>query len=800
MVVFHGGKMRQRGLQVFSINRIPFVLASLGCLMSAELHAQTPDSIVIEEIIVTATRRDADLQDVPVAVTALTRSTILETGLTSIQQLSDLNPSVSFDTAQSFQRNSLKIRGIGTIGNSRTFEGAVGVFVDGVYRSRSGMALSDLVDIDQIEILRGPQSTLFGKNTVAGAIALKSTAPELAEHNGSAELRVGNLNSTFVSGNANVPVSDALALRFAGTINKRDGYFTSPDNGAEYDNVDRFGFKAQALFLPSTDWSVRLIADYAESDANCCWGSALVVNGPTAPLIEVYSELNGLSFFPAPVAERSRSATLNTRSWEKIEDSGLAAIVTWNNGNFSLNSTTATRAWSHNQIEVDPDFVAADLFVLNEPANIDSFFQELVLEFDVSKSDVLLGAYYSKEDYDSLRSAENGSDADNYLNALLSTQLGATGCLPPILSVDCAFPTGVSALLPDGEFAREFYFQESTTRALFGHAVTAISDRFSLVTGLRYSLEEKSGGVDNLFWYDSAIVRAALEASGIPDDGTPRNGLDLIGTVFGPSFRDRTRDEEVTGVLALQVFAAPHVMMYGSYQRGYKAGGVNLFREAVVTNGTVYAPEFADNFEVGFKVRYLNNTATTNVAIFHTAFTDLQINFFSGLEFRTENTGKAKSRGIEVENKFQLTDDLRVDFALNYLDAKFEEIDNPFLTYLIGRATPRAPKLSGALELNYITALTDSLLMVGRAAGTYMGEHFVGADTPLEQKQGAYFVSNASIGLRSANDRWEALAWCTNCADETYRTIYFNSTFQPGSFSAYLNAPRQYGLTLRVNF
>lgn len=792
--------MREPGLQAFRINRFLFFLVLLGCLASAETRAQTADSTTIDEIIVTATRRAADLQDVPVAVTALTRSSILETGLTSIQQLADINPSVSFDTAQSFQRNSLKIRGIGTIGNSRTFEGAVGVFVDGIYRSRSGMALSDLVDIDQIEILRGPQSTLFGKNTVAGAIALQSSAPDFAELVGTAELRVGNLNSTFASGTANVPVNEMLALRFAGTFNKRDGFFTSPDNGAEYDNVDRFGFKAQALILASIDLQIRLIADHAESDANCCWGSALVVNGPTAPLIEVYSELNGLSFFPAPVAEQSRSATLNARSKEKIKDSGLAALVTWDNGIISLKSTTAIREWSHNQIEADPDFVAADLFVLNEPADIDSIFQELVLSFDVANSDVLLGAYYSKEDYYSLRSAENGSDADNYLNALISAQAGAAACLPPIVSVDCVFPTGVSALLPDGEFARESYVQKSTTRAFFGHAETAIGDQFKLVTGLRYSLEEKSGGVRNMFWYDSAIVRAALAAGGIPDDGTPRNGLDLIGTVFGPSFRDQTRDEEVTGVLAIQYFPSPRMMLYGSYQRGYKAGGVNLFREALVTNGTVYEPEFADNFEVGFKARYLENAATTNVAIFHTEFSDLQINFFSGLEFRTENTGKATSRGIEVENQFQLTDNLRLDFALNYLDAEFDEIDNPFLTYLVGRETPRAPKWSSALALNYVTAVSDHLLLVGRAAGTYMGKHFVGADTPLEQKQGAYLVSNASIGLRSANDRWEVIAWCTNCTDETYRTIFFNSTFQPGSFSAYLNAPRQYGLTFRANF
>ena len=782
----------------------------LGCVSAAlVLHgvatppaafAQSSDGTTIEEIVVTATKREANVQDVPIAVTALTQASILESGLQSIQQLTDLNPSVSFDTAQSFQRNSLKIRGIGTIGNSRTFEGAVGVFVDGVYRSRSGMALSDLVDIDQIEILRGPQSTLFGKNTVAGAIALHSSSPDFSGPGASAELRLGNFDSVYFSGTANLPLNDTVAFRIATTLHQRDGFFRSPDNGDYYDNVDRYGFKAQALFDPSNDWEIRLIADVAESDANCCWGSAIVVNGPTTPLIETYSSLNGLSFFPAPVAERRRSATLNTLPEEKIEDRGLAAIVSWDNGNISLKSTTAIREWSHNQIDADPDFVAADIFVLNEPADIDSFFQEFSVSFNVADTDALFGIFYSTEDYFSLRSAENGSDADNYLNALVSAQQGAVACLPPLVAADCAFPVGTGALLPDGEFAREAYFQDSETIAAYGHTVTSLGDHFKLVAGLRLSIEDKEGGVDNLFWYDSAIVRAALELGGLPDDGTPRNGLDLIGTLFGPSFVDDIRDEELTGVLALQYHPTPNLMYYGSYQRGYKAGGVNLFREAVVTNGTVYEPEFADNFEIGLKADYWDNKARTNVSIFHTEFSDLQINFFSGLEFRTENTGKATSLGFEVENQFQITDDLRFDLAINFLDAQFDRIDNPLLAFLIDRDTPRAPRWSGALALNYVTPISNRFDLVLHTSASYMGSHFVGADTPLETKQDAYTISNASIGLRSQNDRWEALVWCTNCGDQTYRNIFFNSTFQPGSFSAYLNAPQQYGLTFRVNY
>ncbi len=774
--------------------------AALSVSLCAGMATAQDTSGVLEEIIVTPTKRPRDIQDVPIAVTALTGRMIEATGMETIQRLTDLEPSVKFDQAHSFQNASLKIRGIGTIGVSRTFEGAVGVFVDDVYRSRSGMALFDLLDVDQLEIMRGPQGTLFGKNTSAGAIVIQSNRPTPEEAYGQAELRAGNLDALYLTGTYNLPLSERTAVRFAGLYHDRDASFRSPDTGAQYDALDRQAFKAQLALNPTDAVEVLLMADYAKSDAECCWASAQVVNGPTAPIINAYGALHGLTFAEAPNAEDQRAISLNTVPRETITDQGVAATINAKLAIGELKSITAFRQWDHNHLDGDPDYTPADLFILNEPAAIDNFSEELNLKLVVGKdTDLLLGLYYGNESYDGTRSVETGSDADNYLNALISASLGATSCVPPFVATDCAFPVGVSALLPVGEFTREFYSQDSDTYALFGHATTPLTATIYLDAGLRYSIENKDGGVDNAFWYNSPIVRGALAALGVPDDGTPRNGLDLVGTQYSPSFTDSTRDEQWTGTVALQYRPKNDSMYYVTYQRGYKAGGVNLYREAILTDTTTYEPEFADSFEGGAKLTYWAGRARTNVTLFRTDFSDLQINFFDGLNFRTENTGEARTQGVEIENQVRITNELRLDVSATYLDSKFKTIDDPFLAYLVDRDTPRAPRWAAVAQLSYERPFGERVF-VTRGMASYTGKHFVGADTPTEEKVDSYLIMDFSIGMRDVERGWDAFAWCTNCSDETYRTIYFNSTFQPGSFNAFLNQPRQYGITLRKSF
>jgi iron complex outermembrane receptor protein len=787
------GRLTNRSILRFVIFASP--------LFALDAHGQTTsnDSGGIEEIIVTAQKRSERAQDVPVALTVLTAAKLDEYGISSLQRLSDVDPNVSLETAQSFQRQSLSIRGVGTIGNSRSFEGAVGVFVDGVYRTRTGMVLGDLLDIGRLEVLRGPQGTLFGKNTVAGAISLFSTQPNLQTFGGDFSLQLGAYNELLASGAVNVPIGEASGLRVAGIYHTREGFFKSPDNSDNYDSIDRYDFKTQYLYRPSNTLEVLVAADYGHSKGHCCWGAALAVNGPTVPLIATYAGLNGLTFAPAPTAEHDRIESLNAASREEIEDKGLMARVTWQLPKATLTSITAVRDWSHAQIDADADFSPADLFVLDEPATIGTFSEELNLTIPIGPSNLLLGFYYATEDYDSLRTVRTGSDADNYLSALTSISAGALACLPPLIAVDCLLPTGVSALLPDGKFAQEHYYQQTYNRAVFAHSSTEITTRFTVVAGLRYSVDDKAGGVDTLYWYDSAIARAVLAAFGVPDDGTPRNGLDLIGTYYSPSFHADIRDETTTGTVSLQYHWTDRVMLYGGYHRGYKAGGVNLFREGAITE-TTYAPEDARGVEVGMKADYWDGRARTNVAIFDTKFSDLQINFFTGLEFNTENVGEATTKGIEVENLLQLNEQLLLGVSLTRLDAKFGDLENPLLSYLDHRAMPKSPEWAATASVSYSKPLPNQMTLLTRGLLSYTGKHYVGAEIPDETPASAYMLADFAVGVQTPDKRWEFSLWCTNCTDQDYRTVYFNTTFQPGSYSAYLGAPRQYGVSVKATF
>jgi iron complex outermembrane receptor protein len=283
----------------------------------------------LEEVIVTAQKRDESVQQVPIAMTALTSDMLDEAGIRDISQINAASPSVTFSmTNNAASSANLQIRGIGTVGNARVFEGAVGVFIDGVYRSRSGAALSDMNDIESLEILRGPQGTLFGKNTSAGAILLRSKAPDAGAVSGDYQLSIGNYDERIVKGAINLPLTENSALRLATVWNRRDGFIESPDISQDYNDVDRRSVKAQYLIEPRDDVSLRLIADYSEAAENCCYGSLSAVNGPTAPLIQALAAQYGYRFPLQPDPDEYEQ-TLNHNTDQVMRGRGLGLDVSW---------------------------------------------------------------------------------------------------------------------------------------------------------------------------------------------------------------------------------------------------------------------------------------------------------------------------------------------------------------------------------------------------------------------------------------------------------------------------------------
>ncbi|WP_372810155.1 TonB-dependent receptor [Litorivivens sp.] len=802
------------------------VLSVVGMMLAFTSSWATATQL--EEVVVTAQKRSQSAQDVPIAITAMSADSMREAGVFDVSDLTDVNPSISFDTGQSSQNSSLKIRGIGTVGNGRTFEGAVGVFIDGVYRSRSAMALQDMNDIAGLELLRGPQGTLFGKNTVAGALSLTSSKPDSEAFGISAEMLSGNFDKRYATAAVNMPLGDRSAVRVSVVSNRQDGFLHSRQQGNRtYNQTDRISGKVQWLFDVTDTLESWLILDYSKSDAGCCWGSVQVVSGPLTQDLKYYAGLRGLEFYTADYAEDRRLTNNNADSEELREDIGLTWKLDWALESMDIRAVTGVRRFTDEQVRGDADFGPAHILTLSEPAEIDFWSQEVNVSTQWGAVDIVAGIYYSEETFESNRIFESDTDSNNYASFLVTRAAaqmagysGSTApvCRPPGMTLGCTAlfatiggPVGFTSfdLFPAErgvKIIEDHYYQDSTSAAIFIHTQTDFENGFTLVAGLRYSEDRKQGGYDQVYWYNSELAQAII-ASGLIGDppsgdaSTPRNALDLNTIYNSPSFYDEYESSVVTSTLSGQYRFTDDIMGYLTFSKGYKAGAVNLFQEAANLNNTTYEPEYARSWELGLKTRYWDSRAQTNIALFDTQYENLQINFFNGFNFFTQNTGEALSRGIELENTVQFTESLRAELSITWLKAEFSDLGNApeAVRHLDGRQTPRAPDLSAVAAATYSRPLSANAGLYGRVAASYSGEHWASPDTPDEPTQGPYTLWDAALGFQYyGGTEWDVSLFCKNCLNQTYRTIYFAAPVQEGSYNAYLNEPRQIGLSIKT--
>jgi outer membrane receptor protein involved in Fe transport len=257
---------------------LPFAAAAIAMAVQLEANA------MLEEVVVTATKRQQTLQEIPIAVSVVTAESIEQSQVLDIKDLQTLVPSLRVTQLQGSAQTNFIIRGFGNGANNPGIEPSVGVFVDGVYRSRVGSALADLPKVERIEVLRGPQSTLFGKNASAGVINVVTAKPDLVGYSGSIGATVGNYNQTIIRGDVTGPLSDNVAFSLFGSVNERDGYFDNLTTGNEFNELNRWNFRGQLLWAPSDRAEVRLIVDAEEIDEVCC-GVANLVDGPTGGIV-----------------------------------------------------------------------------------------------------------------------------------------------------------------------------------------------------------------------------------------------------------------------------------------------------------------------------------------------------------------------------------------------------------------------------------------------------------------------------------------------------------------------------------
>jgi outer membrane receptor protein involved in Fe transport len=702
-------------------------MAIAATLLTGTAVAQ--EGAQLEEVVVTATKREQTLQDVPVAVSVTTGETLTKAVVRDVSDLASLVPSLRVSQLQTSTQTNFIIRGFGNGANNPGIEPSVGVFIDGVYRSRSAGSIGDLVDVQRVEVLRGPQSTLFGQNASAGVISVVTQKPQF-ELGGFLEAGIGSFNERVFKGKVTGPLTDTLAFSLAGSINQRDGYFINLTNNAKLNNRDRWDLRGQMLWK-FDEVEVRLTADKSKIDELCC-GVSNLLNGPTGALVQNPAFGNG-RIYPgtanAPGLPFDRKAFLNTNPVNVVENDGLSLHVDWTRDAFALSSITALRT-QKTDFDYDFDFTGADLGRTNRnQGKIRSVSQELRLTFDNGGAvRGLGGAYYITEKVDYDNTIRFGSNMRGYANGL--TFAGGSGA-NALATLEAALGVPTNTFFAANSGGAIFTQQDSDAYTIFGQLEADLNDRTTLTAGVAYtntqkdidfqqtnndafaSLDLVQIGFAQLFGAFTggrpptpANIAAFPAQAQLADvrsvtpcaaGAAPGSCNSLLG--FYPlqflhpvvPFTDKSDDSKVTYTVRLAFDVTDNINAYAGVSTGYKATSWNLSRDskpqAPATpprsplGGAVnpYYPRFGTRkadaeestvYEIGLKGRWPR--AALYVALFDQQIKGFQENTFRGTGFVLSNAGKQSTQGIEIETQFQVTDNWRVDLAATILDPTYD--------------------------------------------------------------------------------------------------------------------------------
>ncbi len=793
--------------------RVPIALV-LTFPLALTAQEPTTSPRVLEEIVVTATKRAESIQDVPIAVAAYDSETLRRAGVHDIRQLQILSPSLVVSSSQAETAGTVaRIRGVGTTGDNLGLESSVAVFVDGVYRNRNNVALTDLGNVERIEVLRGPQGTLFGKNASAGLIHIITEEPDLEEFNGYAEASIGDQGQSRLAAGLNTPFAqDRLGFRIDGVWRQRDGFIDDLNTGDDYNDRDRWLLRAQLASQIGDNLHMRLIADVSNREETCCAAVTDIV-GPTAAIINAITPPGPTDpgvVVPADPFARKFTSNPQRGYTQDVDDWGVSLEINWDAGIGTLTSISSYREWESDRSQ-DIDYTNADI-LYRAPGtysnDFETFTQELRLAGESGPFEWMVGLYYVDETLLFNDAIRIGSDYLTYANTLIAIN-GETP-LPPIL-ID---GMGVQS---------DAWTQDTESWALFTQNTWNATDRLHFTLGLRYTEEDKEMSA-----FLTAVNPACLAIAGGLIAPTPTvltfACLPLINPLVDNSFRfgdptvpylDDRSDEEATGLLSAAYDFNDNWMGYVSYSTGFKAGGYNLDRGGLdnpllglVPDATdlEFKPETVDSVEVGAKGSMAADRVRLNFAAWYSEFDDYQLNTFTGTNFVVTNLEEATTKGVEFDGQALVTDNLSFQVGAAYTDARYgDNISNPTLA---GRRLTNAPfwivTASGTYERN----ISSSLMGFIRLDYRFNDDMNTGSDLDVEKIQHAYSIWNGKIGIGAQDNRWVLELWARNMFDQDYRQVVFDAPLQgsgtgPGStqtFNAFLGDPSLWGATVRVNF
>ncbi|MDT9013099.1 TonB-dependent receptor [Novosphingobium sp. APW14] len=727
------------------------------------------------EIVVTATKREQTLQDVPVAVSVTTAETIERAQVRDLKDLQTLVPALRVSQLQSSANTNFIIRGFGNGANNPGIEPSVGVFVDGVYRSRTAAQIGDLPDVQRVEVLRGPQSTLFGKNASAGVISMVTREPSF-DFKGSVEASYGNYDALVLKGYVTGPISDKVAASIAGGINKRDGYITDLGYNGTANERDRWFVRGQLRIEPSDVLKVRLIADYDKINEVCC----AVVNVRRSAATTAIEALGGkVNNSATPFAGVSYS---NFPSTNDIQNWGLSGQIDYQVGPLKLTSISAYRS-SSNLTNQDSDFTSGDLIGQNRgDVNIDTLTQELRLNASfLDVADLMIGGFYFDEHVKYNNALTYGTQFRPYANLL------ANGAISQVEAAILGVPVGTFQKTGQGIFDNTQ--MDNQAWSLFGNLDVKLGDKLTLTLGGNYTKDRKdvttaTVSTDTFSALDfvtigGAVIRStaiATQVGSLLGVGTANASqiaafaaaqptaygaivsgstayananatnpavnslLGLRALQFLPPFLNipnavengKSRDGKWTWTARLAWELSDTINTYVSYATGFKASSFNLSRDSRplasdlpalrtaglalpnLTTGSRYAgPENAKVFELGIKANW--GMASANLTLFKQTITGFQSNVFTGTGFALANAGKQSTSGIEFDGTIKATKALSLNVAMVYLDPKYDSFTASAVGDLSGTRPAGIPELSTTVgaQWNQELANGDRVILRG---------------------------------------------------------------------------------------
>ncbi len=752
----------------------------------------------LDTITVTATKREESLQDVPVAVTALSGELLENTGVGAVEGLSAMAPSVTFTQSSNDQNNSVNIRGIGTSVFSQGVEPSVSIVIDDVVMARQAIGFQDLVDVERVEVLRGPQSTLFGKNASAGVISVTTAAPS-DTFEGKIDLSATDDDEYGLGASVSGPFSDTVSGRLTGFYKEYDGYIDNFD-GRTLNGYENWGLRGKLLIEPNDAFNLTLVADYRESEQDCCIYAVRDTSGAVGAAAGLDARLD-----PVAASKENASTRVNAPVFNNSQQGGLSADAEYEFANgFTFTSITAYRDYDFdNNLDVD---------------NLDMEDPELgFITFDLNSGTT--GIQQVSQEF---RLTSPQGERFDYV-------LGAYGFL---LDIERTFKRRFEILIPvagglqinqSGRFDGTV---DTTNLALFGSGNVYLTDQVTLFGGLRFIDEE----LDYTINRDPANV--LVEGDG-PFGGGPGTFADVD---------DSTSDTALTGEFGLRYDFTDNVQAYGRYARGYKGRAIDVGFGAPDNVEPIEA-ETSDAFELGLKSVLADGNLVLNIAAFHTEYQDFQEQatvLLSGTddvlsaETRLTNVGSVTTTGIEIEAIATPTDTLTIQSGISYTDAAIDEFSNAGCFFgqteaqgcvpvtlsdggtpgdpaddivqnlqdLSGGELPNAPdwRLTGSVRQEIpLAASFDGFI---QASGRWQSSVNYSLNGDPRAEQDGFAILNLAVGITDDEGRYTASLFVNNVFDEFYATNIFGDPLYGGVVSHYVarDFQRYAGVRLSANF